>query len=102
MLIFIKLKTFRPLIRMHVKYNSNSTTLPNLVNASKTMPKEPKHIAETQKQRKKLKEKYSKCVPGRVALQVLGTGAPGAPSSLYMFSDQARFVTRLIALYIHN
>lgn len=54
------------------------------------MPKDPKHIVETQKQRIKIKEKLSKYVPGKVTLQVLGTGAKGAPRSLYMFSDQSR------------
>lgn len=54
------------------------------------MPKEQKHIAEAQKQRKKIKERISKYVPGKVTLQVLGTGAKGAPRALYMFSDQSR------------
>lgn len=54
------------------------------------MPKEPKHILEAQKQRRKIKEKLSRYVPGKITLQVLGTGAKGAPRSLYMFSDQSR------------
>ncbi|XP_018335191.1 ribonuclease Z, mitochondrial isoform X2 [Agrilus planipennis] len=57
-----------------------------------SMPKDPKHISEAQKQRKKIKEKLAKYVPGRVTLQVLGTGAPGAPRSLYVFSDQSRYL----------
>lgn len=60
------------------------------------MPKEPKHIAEAQKQRRKIKEKLSKYVPGKVTLQVLGTGAKGAPRALYMFSDQSRWVNEIV------
>ena len=54
------------------------------------MPKEPKHIAEAQKQRIKIKQKSSRYVPGRVCLQVVGTGAKGAPRAVYLFSDQSR------------
>ncbi|GLV41872.1 Ribonuclease Z [Carabus blaptoides fortunei] len=56
------------------------------------MPKEPKHIVEAQRQRLKIKEKFQKYVPGKVTLQVLGTGAEGAPKSLYMFTDQSRYL----------
>nr|XP_008197361.1 PREDICTED: ribonuclease Z, mitochondrial isoform X2 [Tribolium castaneum] len=56
------------------------------------MPKEKTHIPEAQKQRRKIKEKFSKYSPGRVTLQVLGTGAEGAPRSLYVFSDQSRYL----------
>lgn len=64
----------------------------NLIQILKTMPKEKKHIPEAQKQRRKIKEKFSKYSPGKVALQVLGTGAEGAPRSLYVFSDQSRYL----------
>lgn len=57
-----------------------------------TMPKVPKHIPEAQKQRRLIKEKFSKYVPGRITLQVLGSGAKGAPRSLYVFSDQSRYL----------
>ncbi|KAB0794016.1 hypothetical protein PPYR_13636 [Photinus pyralis] len=57
-----------------------------------TMPKIPKHIPEAQKQRRLIKEKFSRYVPGRITLQVLGTGAKGAPRSLYVFSDQSRYL----------
>lgn len=77
---------------MHLKYYNSKATF-NLIEVLKKMPKEPKHIAEAQRHRKKIKEKYSKYVPSRVILQVLGTGAPGAPCSLYIFSDQSRFET---------
>lgn len=54
------------------------------------MPRDAKHTAELQKQRQKLKEKGQKYVPGTVSLQVLGSGAKGAPRSLYVFTDQSR------------
>lgn len=69
----------------HLKFSQQK-----LLNIINTMPKDPKHIAEVQKQRKKVKEKLSRYVPGKVSLQVLGTGAKGAPRALYIFSDQSR------------
>ncbi|XP_052893807.1 ribonuclease Z, mitochondrial [Anopheles moucheti] len=56
------------------------------------MPLDPKHIAEAQKQRLKLKQKVSKVSPGIVNLQVLGCGAPGTPASVYLFTDQTRYL----------
>ncbi|XP_018570801.1 ribonuclease Z, mitochondrial [Anoplophora glabripennis] len=89
--IFLKISYFRlvtiPIIRFHSKQSKS-----NLINILKGMPKEQKHIAEAQKQRKKIKERISKYVPGKVTLQVLGTGAKGAPRALYMFSDQSRYL----------
>lgn len=56
------------------------------------MPKEPQHIADAQKQRLRIKERQQKYVPGKVMVQVLGSGAEGAPASLYMFTDSARYL----------
>nr|XP_029727345.1 LOW QUALITY PROTEIN: ribonuclease Z, mitochondrial-like [Aedes albopictus] len=56
------------------------------------MPLDPKHIAEAQKQRLKLKQKVIKASPGIVNLQIVGSGAPGAPASVYLFSDQTRYL----------
>ncbi|KAL3273587.1 hypothetical protein HHI36_015020 [Cryptolaemus montrouzieri] len=56
------------------------------------MPKHPKHLGEIQNQRNKNKQKLSKFAPGKVTLQVLGTGTKGAPRSLYVFSDQSRYL----------
>lgn len=80
---------------MHLKFFS-SAAKSNLLELLKTMPKQPKHIAEAQKQRLKIKERLSKYVPGKVTLQVLGTGAKGAPRSLYVFSDQSRQVLQIL------
>lgn len=62
----------------------------NLKQLLLTMPRDTKRTAELQKQRQKLKEKGQKYVPGTVSLQVLGSGAKGAPRSLYVFTDQSR------------
>ncbi|XP_044758744.1 ribonuclease Z, mitochondrial isoform X2 [Coccinella septempunctata] len=56
------------------------------------MPKNRQHLKEAQRQWMKNKEKSTKYVPGKVALQVLGTGAKGAPKCLYIFSDQTRYL----------
>ncbi|XP_053694596.1 ribonuclease Z, mitochondrial [Sabethes cyaneus] len=56
------------------------------------MPLDPKHIAEAQKQRLKLKQKVIKTSPGIVNLQIVGSGAFGAPASIYLFSDQTRYL----------
>ncbi|EDS28618.1 ribonuclease Z, mitochondrial [Culex quinquefasciatus] len=56
------------------------------------MPLDPKHIAEAQKQRLKLKQKVAKVSPGIVNLQVVGSGAAGSPASVYLFSDQTRYL----------
>ncbi|XP_031628749.1 ribonuclease Z, mitochondrial [Contarinia nasturtii] len=50
------------------------------------------HIATTQKQLLKIKEKNQKYVPGTVNLQIVGNGAPGAPASVYLFTDQSRYL----------
>lgn len=53
--------------------------------------KQQKHIATAQKQLQKAKEKSLKYVPGTINLQILGNGAKGAPSSVYLFTDQSRY-----------
>lgn len=49
-----------------------------------------KHIEFAQKQQIKIKERNLKYVPGTLNLQILGCGAPGAPASVYLFTDQSR------------
>jgi len=39
-----------------------------------------------------LKKKLASVVPGTVNLQVLGSGANGAPAAVYLFTDQARYL----------
>lgn len=54
------------------------------------MPKLVTHTIALKNHRQKLKEKGQKYSPGTVNLQVLGSGANGAPRSLYVFTDQSR------------
>ncbi|KAJ8965129.1 hypothetical protein NQ314_004354 [Rhamnusium bicolor] len=90
--IILKISYFRLVARPNLRFYSKLTSQFNLLDILKNMPKEHKHIAEAQKQRKKIKERISKYVPGKVTLQVLGTGAKGAPRALYLFSDQSRYL----------
>ncbi|XP_017053839.1 ribonuclease Z, mitochondrial [Drosophila ficusphila] len=39
-----------------------------------------------------LRKKLASVVPGTVNLQILGSGANGAPSAVYLFTDQARYL----------
>lgn len=55
------------------------------------MPLQRPHVAEAQKQRIRIKEKASRYIPGTVNLQILGSGAPGSPASVYLFTDQSRY-----------
>lgn len=56
------------------------------------MPRDPKHIAEAQKQRRLVKEKSLKYTPGTINLQILGSGAAGSPATVYLFTDRWRFL----------
>lgn len=68
----------------------SSVTDHNLHSILLNMPKEVKHTAALKKHRQKLKEKSQKYQAGIVNLQILGSGANGAPRSLYVFADQSR------------
>ncbi|XP_076274808.1 ribonuclease Z isoform X1 [Rhynchophorus ferrugineus] len=83
---FLVIYSIRFYTNKGVKINSN------LLSILKEMPKEPKHILEAQRQRIKIKQKSSKYVPGKVCLQILGTGAKGSPRAVYLFSDQSRYL----------
>ncbi|XP_021942472.1 ribonuclease Z, mitochondrial-like [Zootermopsis nevadensis] len=64
----------------------------NLKQILLTMPRDTGHTEILQKQRQKCKVKGQKYTPGTVSLQVLGSGAKGAPRSLYVFTDQSRYL----------
>lgn len=56
-----------------------------------TMPKNRQYIPGLQKQRMKLREKNSDDEPASISyLQFLGSGADGAPRSLYFFASRKR------------
>nr|CAD7262484.1 unnamed protein product [Timema shepardi] len=82
--IFNKLKSSVSIKILNYSQSSNLHKL--LIN----MPKDAKHTVDLQRQRQKLKVKGQKYVPGTVTLHVLGSGAKGAPKSLYLFTDQSR------------
>ncbi|GLG99578.1 Zinc phosphodiesterase ELAC protein 2, partial [Gryllus bimaculatus] len=77
---------------LELKRLSSNSVSHNLKKVLKNMPKEVKHTAALQKQRQKLKEKNQKYIPGTVTLKVLGSGAKGAARSLYVFTDQSRYL----------
>lgn len=55
------------------------------------MPKDTtEHVVRNQKHRIRIREKSKHYSPGTVNLQVLGSGARGTSSSIYLFSEQAR------------
>lgn len=56
------------------------------------MPKEAVHVPALKAGRKAKKETFSKYPAGIINLQVLGSGAKGAPRSLYVFTDQTRYL----------
>uniref|UniRef100_A0A1B6E0U4 Zinc phosphodiesterase ELAC protein 2 n=1 Tax=Clastoptera arizonana TaxID=38151 RepID=A0A1B6E0U4_9HEMI len=70
----------------------NSSIKRNLNDILLKMPKEVAHTATLKNQRLKLKEKNIKYTPSTVTLQVLGSGAYGAPRSLYLFTDQTKYL----------
>lgn len=90
MSIILKFSHFRFIVSPFTTIRNSSTYNPNLYRLLKTMPKDPKHIVEAQKQRIKIKQKAARYAPGRVTLQIVGTGAKGAPRAVYLFSDQSR------------
>lgn len=73
-----------------INCNSKSTHYFSKQYFSLKMPKPVTHTIALKNHRQKLKEKGQKYSPGTVNLQVLGSGANGAPRSLYVFTDQSR------------
>ncbi|ODM99911.1 Ribonuclease Z, mitochondrial [Orchesella cincta] len=56
------------------------------------MPKETVHVPVLKEGRKAKKETSGRYPAGIINLQVLGSGAKGAPRSLYVFTDQTRYL----------
>lgn len=59
--------------------------------SSKTVKQKQQQLRR-EKQQQAAKKKTVPYVPGTVILQVLGAGANGAPSSVYLFTDQSRYL----------
>ncbi|CAH0701401.1 unnamed protein product [Spodoptera exigua] len=72
-------------------YSSDSTK--KLLEFLADMPKATSgRIAEAQRQRQHISKKSEKYGPSTVYLQVIGSGARGAPNTLYLFTDQKRYL----------
>ncbi|XP_044732048.1 ribonuclease Z, mitochondrial isoform X2 [Chrysoperla carnea] len=78
------------LIPQNCSYSQSSAV--NLHNLLTNMPKDYKHIPMIQKNRLKVKEKSQNYIPGTFRIQILGSGAEGAPRALYVFSDHSRYM----------
>lgn len=57
-----------------------------------SMSKDRGHVQQMRVSRKQKKDCSPRYTPGVVRLQVLGNGAPGHPSSLYLFTDSNRYL----------
>ncbi|CAL8095069.1 unnamed protein product [Orchesella dallaii] len=71
------------------RYLSNQARLKELL---LKMPKETVHVPVLKEGRKVKKESSVRYPAGIINLQVLGSGAIGAPRSLYVFTDQTRYL----------
>jgi len=73
------------------KINSYVRSYSKLLDILKTMPKDTsEHQLNAQKHRIRIKERSKFYSPGTVNIQVLGSGARGTSSAIYLFSEQAR------------
>lgn len=55
------------------------------------MPKDRSYIYDLQEQRQRNRMRRSNEASGKCYLQILGSGAPGAPKSVYFFTDHDRW-----------
>ncbi|XP_052759538.1 ribonuclease Z, mitochondrial isoform X3 [Galleria mellonella] len=73
----------------HYKKNNTKKLLEFLAE----MPKvNTPRISDAQRQRQHISKKSEKYGPSTVYLQVIGSGARGAPNTLYLFTDQKRYL----------
>ncbi|XP_045521029.1 ribonuclease Z, mitochondrial isoform X3 [Pieris brassicae] len=90
-----KLYLFTKVVRCKFLNNAYYSTKGNnrLLDILANMPKSnTARIAEVQRQRQKNAKKGDKYGPSTIYLQVLGSGARGAPNTLYLFTDQKRYM----------
>lgn len=82
----------RPVVFICSRHYSHRTSK-KLLEILSDMPKSnSSRIAEVQRQRQQIAKKSEKYGPSTVYLQVLGSGAKGAPNTLYLFTDQKRYL----------
>lgn len=81
----------RVVTNSNVRYYKSGSSSKKLLEFLADMPKaNSPRIAEAQLQRQAISKKGNKYGPSTVYLQVLGSGARGAPNTLYLFTDQKR------------
>ena len=81
------------LCRYYSSSSEHSSKNKALLDLLREMPKNTtEHIVRMQTQRQIKKVAKSKYPPSTVTLQVLGSGAKGAPTSLYIFTDQSWYI----------
>ena len=56
------------------------------------MPKEEPHLEPLRKQRKERRQQFLNHVPSTVYFQVIGHGTPGGPRSLFMYTENVKFL----------
>ncbi|XP_050346444.1 ribonuclease Z, mitochondrial [Nymphalis io] len=80
------------IVSSSVRYYSKDSSK-KLLGFLASMPKPNSgRIFDAQRQRQQLSKKAEKYGPSTVYLQVLGSGARGAPNTLYLFTDQKRYL----------
>lgn len=78
------------LVRCSVRFYSKNSSK-KLMEFLAKMPKvHTDRIIDAQRQRQTITKKSDRYPPSTVYLQVLGSGARGAPNTLYLFTDQKR------------
>lgn len=78
-------------VRLHSSRQYSKDSTKKLLEFLANMPKANSgRIAEAQRQRQHISKKAEKYGPSTVYLQVIGSGARGAPNTLYLFTDQKR------------
>lgn len=91
---YFTIHTFQPFFKGAQNHNpfcrssSSSPSSKKVLDLLHEMPKDMRHVEKLQKQRQAKKLTKTVYPPSTVRLQVLGTGATGAPRSLYLFTDQ--------------
>nr|AGC92712.2 Ribonuclease Z-like protein [Heliconius erato] len=90
-----KIKIVNRVVRIYNIRYYNKDSSKKLLEFLGTMPKvngKDGRIADSQRQRQLIAKKSEKFGASTVYLQVLGSGARGAPNTLYLFTDQKRYL----------
>ncbi|XP_060656136.1 ribonuclease Z, mitochondrial [Drosophila nasuta] len=88
LLSLVKFHRFKRIVVDGIRTNYKVTTHPIRKFSKSTTAMDAKY----ERQPNVLRKKLSNVVPGSVNLQVLGAGANGSPSAVYLFTDQSRYL----------